>query len=219
MSDCCGSHSKKSNQRDNHQPHHSHHQHSKMQDDGRVKDPVCGMRVDPKNAKGGSSIHQDQTFYFCNPKCKDKFDTSPQSYLAPKPVAKDLKNVEFTCPMHPEILQMGPGSCPICGMALEPVMLSADHPEDNHEYLDMRKRFIVGTILSIPLLFLTMGGRHLIHVQNAESFLPWIEFILASPVTVWGGGAVLCSLLAITKSQEPQHVHSYWARRRRCLSL
>ncbi|MBY0384512.1 heavy metal translocating P-type ATPase, partial [bacterium] len=145
------------------------------------------MSLDPKNAKGGSSLYQNQNYFFCNPKCKMKFDTNPQAYLDPKPTMKDLKNVEFTCPMHPEILQMGPGNCSICGMALEPVTLSADHPEDNHEYLDMRKRFIIGAILSTPLLFLTMGGRHFIPAQNAESFLPWLELILSSPVILWGG--------------------------------
>lgn len=187
MSGCCGGHSQKSKEEDPNKSNHSHHQHSKMDHDGKAKDPVCGMNVDPKNAKGGSSTYKDHTYYFCNPKCKTKFDADPQAYLAPKPVTKNLKDVEFTCPMHPEILQMGPGNCPICGMALEPVTLSADHPEDNHEYLDMRKRFVVGAVLSLPLLFLTMGGRHLIHAQNAESFLPWVEFVLASPVILWGG--------------------------------
>lgn len=187
MSGCCGGHNNKSHGKDAHDLHHSHHQHAKMHDDGKAKDPVCGMSVDPKNAKGGSSVYKDQTYYFCNPKCKTKFDADPQNYLSPKPVTKNLKDVEFTCPMHPEIRQMGPGNCPICGMALEPVTLSADHPEDNHEYLDMRKRFIVGAILSVPLLFLTMGGRHLIRAQGAESFLPWIEFALSTPVVVWGG--------------------------------
>ncbi len=158
MSGCCGGHNNKSHGKDAHGSHHTHHQHAKTHDDGKVKDPVCGMSVDPKNAKGGSSVYKDQTYYFCNPKCKTKFDADPQSYLSPKPVTKNLKDVEFTCPMHPEIRQMGPGNCPICGMALEPVTLSADHPEDNHEYLDMRKRFIVGAILSVPLLFLKMGG-------------------------------------------------------------
>lgn len=184
MGDCCGGHSKKSHGMDK---HHSHHQHVTAHDEGKVKDPVCGMNVDPKNAKGGSSVYQGQTYFFCNPKCKAKFDAEPQKYLSPKPATKNLKDVEFTCPMHPEIRQMGPGNCPICGMALEPLTLSADHPEDNHEYLDMRKRFIVGAILSAPLLFLTMGGRHLIHAQNAESFLPWVEFLFATPVIVWGG--------------------------------
>lgn len=178
MSNCCGGDSKEKM---------SHHDHSKMEHGKIIKDPVCGMVIDAETAKGGNSIYQGQTFYFCSSHCKSKFDSEPQSYFKPKPLAKEMKDIEFTCPMHPEIRQMGPGNCPICGMALEPVTLSADQPEDNHEYLDMRKRFIVGAILSVPLLFITMGGRHLIHSENIESYLPWVEFILSTPVILWGG--------------------------------
>lgn len=178
MSNCCGGDSKEKM---------SHHDHSKMEHGKIIKDPVCGMVIDAETAKGGNSLYQGQTFYFCSSHCKSKFDSEPQSYLKPKPLAKEMKDIEFTCPMHPEIRQMGPGNCPICGMALEPVTLSADQPEDNHEYLDMRKRFIVGAIHSVPLLFITMGGRHLIHSENIESYLPWVEFILSTPVILWGG--------------------------------
>lgn len=161
--------------------HTHHHSDSKLT----VKDPVCGMNVDPNNAKGGSSRYEDHDYYFCNPKCKTKFDLEPAKYLSPQIEIKKLpKDVEYTCPMHPEVRQIGPGSCPICGMALEPVTISLDHEEDNSEYLDMRKRFWVGTVLSIPLLFITMGGRHLIHSQGLLEFLPWLEVILASPVVV-----------------------------------
>jgi len=99
----------------------------------------------------------------------------------------DQLNIEYTCPMHPEIKQMGPGSCPICGMALEPVTVSLDHEEDNSEYLDMKKRFIVGAVLSIPLLFLTMGGRQLLTSEIIQPMFPWIELLLASPVVLWAG--------------------------------
>ncbi len=102
-------------------------------------------------------------------------------------LSKDLVNVEFTCPMHPEVRQIGPGSCPICGMALEPVTLSPDQSEDNHEYLMMRKKFWICTALSIPLLFITMGGRHFIHEQGLLNMLPWVEVILSTPVVLWGG--------------------------------
>ena len=95
--------------------------------------------------------------------------------------------MEYTCPMHPQVRQIGPGNCPICGMALEPVTISLENEEDNSEYLYMRKRFWVGTILSIPLLFITMGGRQLIHSKGFVEFLPWLEVILASPVVIWGG--------------------------------
>lgn len=174
---------------------HSHHQHGpncqhdhSSHSNAMVKDPVCGMSIDSTTAKGGSSEYQNKTYYFCNPKCKTKFDLEPSKYLtvptAPKIQAQD---VEYTCPMHPEIRQLGPGNCPICGMALEPVTVSLDHEEDNHEYFMMRKKFWVSTVLSIPLLFLTMGGRHLIDSENLHSYFPWIELLLATPVVLWGG--------------------------------
>lgn len=96
-------------------------------------------------------------------------------------------DVEYTCPMHPEIRQMGPGSCPICGMALEPLVISLDQEEDRSEYLDMRKRFWVSTLLSAPLLFLAMGGRTFIHSEEIHSFVKWAELTLATPVVLWGG--------------------------------
>nr|BFD59413.1 copper-translocating P-type ATPase [Bdellovibrio sp. CKG001] len=101
--------------------------------------------------------------------------------------ASQATDVEYTCPMHPEIRQMGPGSCPICGMALEPLVISLDQEEDRSEYLDMRKRFWVSTLLSAPLLFLTMGGRTFIHSEEIHSFVKWAELTLATPVVLWGG--------------------------------
>lgn len=172
---------------------HTHHNHSDHQTSTSassvaVKDPVCGMTVDPNSAKGGSSKYHGSTFYFCSAKCKAKFDQNPMQYISPTPSSKTLPtDVEYTCPMHPQIRQMGPGSCPICGMALEPVTVSLDQPEDNHEYLDMLKRFWVSTVLSIPLLFITMGGRHLIASESLLRLIPWVEVALASPVVLWGG--------------------------------
>lgn len=97
------------------------------------------------------------------------------------------KDVEYTCPMHPEVRKMGPGSCPICGMALEPVIASLDHEEDNSEYFMMRQKFWVSAILSVPLLFLTMGGRHFIHNEQIHKYLPGVELLFATPVVLWGG--------------------------------
>lgn len=147
-----------------------------------VKDPVCGMTVDPANAKGGSSEFHGMSYFFCNSKCKIKFDQDPAKYTTPQ-VATEIQaqDIEYTCPMHPEIRQIGAGNCPICGMALEPVTASLDQAEESHEYLDMRKRFWVSAVLSLPLLFLTMGGSHFI------SSTPWLEVALASPVVLWGG--------------------------------
>ncbi len=96
------------------------------------------------------------------------------------------KNVEYTCPMHSQIRQIGPGNCPICGMLLEPVQIQ-NNEEDNTEYLSMLKRFFVSAVLSLPLLFITMGGRHLIHQAGLIQNMKWIEVILATPVVLWGG--------------------------------
>lgn len=151
-------------------------------------DPVCGMKVDPKAAKGGESKYKEQTYYFCNPKCKIKFDHEPEKYLSPKKEGANSRlDIEYTCPMHPQIKQIGPGSCPICGMALEPTVLTAEHHEDQTEYLDMRKRFIFSIGLSVPLLFVSMGGRHLISSQSSQTLMNYIEFALATPVVLWGG--------------------------------
>lgn len=151
-------------------------------------DPVCGMKVDPKIAKGGRSVYENKNYYFCSPKCKVKFDQAPVNYLNAKvEKAEVIADAEYTCPMHPQVKKIGPGTCPICGMALEPVIFSSDHPEDQTEYLMMRNRFWVGVVLSIPLLFITMGGRSLIQSAVLHSYLPWFEFLVASPVVLWGG--------------------------------
>lgn len=119
-----------------------------------VIDPVCGMKVYIGSNKGGSSNYKDHIYYFCNSKCKVKFDAEPEKYLAPqKNETTQLLNIEYTCPMHSEIKQVGPGSCPICGMALEPTMLTADHQEDLSEYLDIRKCLWFSVIFCIPLKF------------------------------------------------------------------
>lgn len=152
-------------------------------------DPVCGMKVAPATAKGGSSLVKDKEYYFCSAKCKTKFDLNPDAYLAPnKPEPKlDSKSIEYTCPMHSQIRQIGPGSCPICGMALEPLTISLDQEADQSEYLDMKKRFWVSAILSIPLLFITMGGRHVIQSLEVNFSIGLAEWILATPVVLWGG--------------------------------
>lgn len=174
---------------DHSQCHHPHHHESKK---NLVKDPVCGMMIDPATAKGGRSEYKDETFYFCSPKCKTKFDADPKEYLEAKKETKienktQALDVEYTCPMHPEVRQLGPGSCPKCGMALEPVTISLEQEEDNSEYLYMKKRFWVSTALSLPLLILTMGGRHLISLEPMHGYLKWVELFLAAPVVLWGG--------------------------------
>lgn len=163
-----------------------HIDHKKVQNT--VKDPVCGMDVDPKNAKGGSYTHKDQEYFFCNPKCKEKFSSDLEKYLGPKKEKKlDHANVEYTCPMHPEIKQIGPGTCPICGMALEPTEISLDYEEDKTELNDMTLRFWISVVLCVPLLIITMGGRHFLTEFISGRILSYLEVLFATPVVVWAG--------------------------------
>jgi P-type Cu+ transporter len=154
---------------------------------------VCGMLIDPATAKGGKSNFDGQDFFFCSPKCKTKFDADPRAYRAkasaPKEVsAADKENI-YTCPMHPEIRQKGPGNCPICGMALEPEEVSLIE-EVNPELIDFTKRLKISIPLTVPLLLLAMSD--LIPGQPVQHAIPsWInaaiQFVLATPVVLWGG--------------------------------
>jgi P-type Cu+ transporter len=119
-----------------------------------VTDLVCGMPVNPATSKHHCK-HAGTTFHFCSAGCKRKFEAEPGKYLAPEtPLPTDAV---YTCPMHPEIRQQGPGSCPICGMALEPVAVSAEAPS-NVELHDMKLRFWIGLLITLPVFILEMGG-------------------------------------------------------------
>ena len=154
---------------------------------GAETDPVCGMSVNPETA-AGKYDYNDKTYYFCSTGCREKFKKDPESFLKPQQDAADLpKGVEYTCPMHPAIVQIGPGSCPICGMALEPRLVSLDDKPDA-ELGYMTRRFWVCLILTVPVFALAM----LEMVSGFEHFVSprmslWIQFVLATPVVVWGG--------------------------------
>jgi len=154
-----------------------------------AKDPVCGMTVTVATAKH-KAVHDGTTHYFCNPKCLQKFEADPARYLTPEkvdPPAPVAPGTIFSCPMHPEIRQVGPGSCPICGMALEPAEVSlADGP--NHELIDMSRRMWIGLVLSLPVVALEMGG-HLtsLHMLLGQKTSNWIQLLLATPVVLWAG--------------------------------
>ncbi len=210
----------------------------------KVKDPVCGMTIEDKDAAGTSS-YKGMTYYFCSSSCREKFEKDPASYAAEQSPEKHAstacplcgrelfpephvhaKKTEYTCPMHPEVRQPGPGACPKCGMALEPVepvVASSKtewtcpmHPEivrdepgscpicgmalepktitaeeqENPELIDMTRRFKISVALSIPLIYIAMGG--LIPAISPEQFVPlkmltWLELALATPVVLWGG--------------------------------
>ena len=136
------------------------------------------------------AVHDGTTYYFCNPKCLQKFEADPARYLTSEkadPPAPVAPGTIFTCPMHPEIRQVGPGSCPICGMALEPAEVSlADGP--NHELIDMSRRMWIGLVLSLPVVALEMGG-HLtsLHMLLGQKTSNWIQLLLATPVVLWAG--------------------------------
>jgi Cu+-exporting ATPase len=149
-------------------------------------DPVCGMKVDPTASKP-SFEHEGRIFHFCSGRCREKFAADPASYLHPaaRTEPQAPKGTIFTCPMHPEIRQEGPGSCPICGMALEPVLVTADAPV-NHELLDMTRRLWIGLVLAVPVVVLEMGG-HVPHLTVPERLSAWLQLALATPVVLWAG--------------------------------
>ena len=160
-------------------------------------DPVCGMTVDPKTA-AGSFEYKGTTYYFCATHCLHRFQKDPESFLSRTPAAPTLHKIgskptpanrKYTCPMHPEIVRDGPGSCPICGMALEPLTASLDD-EENHELIDMSRRFWVAVALSIPVF--ALGMSELIPGQPLQRLVPmsmlaWVQLVLATPVVVWAG--------------------------------
>jgi len=154
-----------------------------------VHDPVCGMTINPNTSRHRYEF-KGQNYYFCSAGCRAKFTADPRKYLAGLQTSKTEAAPEgaiYTCPMHPQIRQLGPGSCPICGMALEPEVVSAQ-PARNPEIVDMTRRFWVGLVLAIPVLALEMGG----HITNLHMFLSqiwsnWLQFMLGTPVVLWAG--------------------------------
>ncbi|OYZ88555.1 MAG: haloacid dehalogenase, partial [Xanthobacter sp. 17-67-6] len=155
-----------------------------------VKDPVCGMEVNPATA-GLRSEYGGKTYFFCSAKCHDTFEAAPTAYVATearsRPAREQPKGVIYTCPMHPQIRQVGPGNCPICGMTLEPEVTTGE-TGPSAELLDMTRRFWVGLVLAVPVLALEMGG-HLtnLHMLLGAQASNWIQFLLATPVVLWAG--------------------------------
>ena len=153
-----------------------------------AKDPVCGMSVDPHAAKH-TATHAGRPYYFCSAGCREKFIAAPEKYLAPEQVRAEPvpEGTIYTCPMHPEIRQVGPGSCPICGMALEPELATAE-TGPNPELVDMTRRFWIGLALTVPVFALEMGG-HLtdLHMLIGSQLSNWVQLALATPVVLWAG--------------------------------
>ncbi|UEM21322.1 heavy metal translocating P-type ATPase [Skermanella mucosa] len=177
---------------------HQHHGHGGQhvvppQETTKVKDPVCGILVGPATTSHRSE-QAGTTYYFCSEKCRTKFEAHPDHYIMPSGIQAKAEptaqpGVIYTCPMHPQIRQEGPGNCPICGMALEPETISAE-TQPNAELRDMWRRFVIGGILTIPLLLLEMGG-HIPAIGLAHLLSPrisaWVQFLIATPVVLWAG--------------------------------
>ena len=165
------------------------------------RDPVCGMDVDPQRT-AHHHAHGGRTFYFCSASCRASFEKDPAKYLGRTPSGGMSEEVPdqssalpgapartYTCPMHPEIVRDGPGSCPICGMALEPREAALDE-EEAPDLRDMRRRLWIGVVLTAPLLLLEMGPHVLgmsAHALVSPPVSAWIQFALATPVVAWCG--------------------------------
>ena len=171
-----------------HAAHSCHHHH----DAPPAVDPVCGMRVDPARS-GHQHEHAGTVYHFCCGGCRAKFAADPERYLtaerASKPAAPAAPDAIYTCPMHPEIRQVGPGTCPICGMALEPEAVTAD-AGPNPELADMSRRFKIALALSLPVLLLE-NGMHLLG-HRFDAIVPpnlnvWLQLLLATPAVLWAG--------------------------------
>ena len=174
-----------------HHPSH-HHTAGPGTPAGGGRDPVCGMSVDPATAKH-AALFEGRPYHFCCAGCRTKFEAEPRKYLERAGDATDAPppaqpGAIYTCPMHPEVRRPAPGSCPICGMALEPETVTAE-AEPNHELIDMSRRFWIGGVLSLPLLVLEMGG-HVglgLHHLVPPTIGVWVQLALATPVVLWCG--------------------------------
>ena len=160
---------------------HSHDQ------DSNVRDPVCGMKVDPATSPHRAE-HAGHDYHFCSAKCLSKFVADPDQYLSPRAPIEAPPGTIWTCPMHPDVRQDHPGACPICGMALEPAEVGLDSGP-SPETVDMTRRFWIGLVLALPVLALEMGGHifpalhHLVPMRLST----WIQLVLATPVVLWAG--------------------------------
>ncbi len=144
------------------------------------------MTVDPHTAKHRAD-HRGHTYYFCSAGCRTKFVNDPQKYLGERQPEPVVEGAIYTCPMHPQIRQVGPGSCPICGMALEPE-LAGSETGPNPELVDMTRRFWIGLALTVPVFVLEMGA----HIAGAHNWVDptlsnYVQFAFATPVVLWAG--------------------------------
>lgn len=188
---------------------HSHHLHGENHGNI-VVDPVCGMKVDPESANYRYEL-AGATYFFCSERCLQRFTADPDRWLNPSsaqagrhPSTSELavapEDTIWTCPMHPQVRRNGPGACPICGMALEPLEPSAEE-EANPELIDMTRRFWISAALTLPLVVLAMGselfGWKLLSMRASV----WVQLALATPVVLWGGWPFFDRFWASLKSR------------------
>ena len=172
------------------QAEHHHGDHAGASATTVVRDPVCGMDVDP--AGGGLTLeHAGHIYHFCSAHCRDRFRLDPDAFIGAEPSAGHddaAQDVEYTCPMHPEIRQIGPGNCPICGMALEPVTVAAEEGP-SAELVDMTRRFWIAVALTVPIVVLEMGSELIRALDEAipDGVSTWLQLALATPVVLWAG--------------------------------
>ena len=172
---------------------HDHHPHALDGDASelreRQRDPVCGMPVDPRTTPYRQQ-HAGRPYFFCSAGCQSKFSDNPTKYLARSELTAPPAAPEgtiYTCPMHPQIRQVGPGFCPICGMALEPDLVTATSGP-NPELADMIRRFWLGLVLALPVVILEMGGHFAnLHMIIGPKWSNWLQFLFATPVVLWAG--------------------------------
>jgi len=154
-----------------------------------MKDPVCGMNVEPDEAAARAEW-EGETFHFCSQRCREKFIADPEKFLReeekPEAGREGVEGREYTCPMHPEVVQQGPGSCPICGMDLEPKEVTAE--EESAELRSMRRRFWTSLVLTVPVVVLAMGHMVGLPLERLASRQArnWLELAFATPVVLWG---------------------------------
>ena len=168
-------------------------------------DPVCEMTVAPETSAGKYDF-AGETYYFCSNGCLNKFRQNPRNYLEDRKDEKheaEIGDIEYTCPMHPEIVRIGAGACPICGMALEPKVFTLDD-EPDPEYIDMKRRLRISAALAVPVFALAMAEM----LPDFHSFVSpklslWIQFMLATPVVLWGGFPFFQRALASFKNISP----------------
>ncbi|MGQ4659333.1 heavy metal translocating P-type ATPase [Lysobacter sp. F6437] len=164
-----------------------------------VTDPVCGMQVDPATSKH-QARHAGEDYHFCAARCRERFIADPDKYLSPSEPDPAMAGATYICPMHPEVSQVGPGTCPICGMALEPDMPSLDD-EENPELRDFSRRFWWTLPLTLGVFVLAMFGHYLPGLSpTARS---WIEFVLSTPVVLWAGWPFLQRCVASIRTGNP----------------